>query len=54
MMNILNIPEENRSFPSILPAIESLKKRLCQMEVDHYSYANSVLESYSNKDKPKQ
>ena len=46
IMNVLNIPEENRSFTSILPAIENLKKCLCQMEVEHYSHANSVVESF--------
>ena len=50
MMELLNIPVENRRFSNILPAIEDLKKCLCQMEVDHYSHANSVVESYSNKD----
>ena len=52
MMNILNIPTENRSFATILPAIQDLKKSLSlmqeQAETNHYTNAQALIESISN------
>ena len=52
MMEILNIPAENRSFPTILTAIQDLKNSLSwmqeQAETNHYTNAQALIESISN------
>ena len=49
MMDILNIPEENRGFASILPAIQHLKSSLSviqeQAETNHYTNAQTQIGS---------
>ena len=49
MMDILNIPLENRSFATILPAIKNLKNSLSlmqeQAETNHYTNAQTQIES---------
>ena len=49
MMDILNISAENRSFASILPAIQHLKSSLSviqeQAETNHYTNAQTQIES---------
>ena len=49
MMDILNIPVENRSFASILPAIQHLKSSLSviqeQAETNHYTNAQTQIGS---------
>ena len=53
MMEILNIPVENRGFDTILPAIQDLKNSLSvmqeQAETNHYTNAQALIESISNK-----
>ena len=52
MIEILDIPTENRSFATILPAIQDLKKSLSlmqeQAETNHYTNAQALIESISN------
>ena len=52
MIEILDIPAENRSFATILPAIQDLKKSLSLMqeqdETNHYTNAQVLIESISN------
>ena len=52
MMEILNIPVENRGFATILPAIQHLKNSLSlmqeQAETNHYTNAQALIESISN------
>ena len=52
MIEILDIPTENRSFATILPAIRDLKKSLSlmqeQAETNHYTNAQALIESISN------
>ena len=53
MMEILNIPVENRGFATILQAIQHLKISLGlmqeQAETNHYTNAQALIESISNK-----
>ena len=50
IMEVLNIPEENRSFANILPGVIALKESLSkiqeQNEIEHYSHAQGVIDSY--------
>ena len=50
IMNVLNIPGENRSFANILPSVIALKESLSkiedQNEIEHYSHAQGVIDSY--------
>ena len=50
IMEVLNIPEENRCFANILPSVIALKENLNkiqeQNETEHYSHAQGVIESY--------
>ena len=52
MMEILNIPVENRGFDTILTAIQDLKNSLSlmqeQAETNHYTNAQALIESISN------
>ena len=53
MMEILNIPVENKGFATILHAIQHLKNSLGlmqeQAETNHYTNAQALIESISNK-----
>ena len=51
MMDILNIPTENRYFENILPAIRDLKESHEQNETAHYANAESVLECFPSTSK---
>ena len=50
IMEVLNIPEENRCFANILPSVIALKESLSkiqeQNEVELYSHAQDVIESH--------
>jgi acetolactate synthase small subunit len=50
IIKVLNIPEENRCFANILPSVIALKECLNkiqeQNEIEHYSHAQGVIESY--------
>jgi hypothetical protein len=52
MMEILNIPVENRGFATILTAIQHLTKSLSlmqeQAETNHYTNAQALIETISN------
>ena len=52
MMEILNIPVENRGFATIIPAIQRLKNSLSlmeeQAETNHYTNAQALIETISN------
>ena len=50
IMDILNIPGENRSFAYILPAIQNLKNYLDseQEETEHYTNATAFIHSTTN------
>ena len=50
IMEVLNIPEENRCFANILPSVIALKESLSkiqeQNEIELYSHAQGVIDSY--------
>ena len=53
IMDILNFSKETRCIGNILPALKELKESHCelqdQIETEHYSKAQSVIETFSNK-----
>ena len=48
MMDILNIPPNNRSVPNIIHAIRDLKNTIDKNEINHYTNAQEILDHYQN------